>query len=104
SSTAGELVLSAGASSPGFLPGEITAGRWQVAIECHGIFGEPVSYELSVLPAPMPAAVARPVAAAAAVARRSGPGWYFGELHSHTIHSDGRHELPELAKRAAALG
>lgn len=102
SSDAGDLILSAGASSPGFLSGDIAAGRWQVAIECHGIFGDPVSYEVAVLPARGAPAVAR--AAAPAAQRRSGPGWYFGELHSHTIHSDGRHELPELARRAAALG
>ncbi|MBK7860117.1 MAG: CehA/McbA family metallohydrolase [Archangiaceae bacterium] len=105
SSDAGDLVLSAGASSPGFLPGKIAAGRWQAAIECHGIFGEPVSYQLDVLEAAEPgratASVSAPVSAAP---RRSGPGWYFGELHSHTTHSDGRHELPELARRAAALG
>jgi len=103
SSDAGDLVLTRGRSSPGFLPGDIAAGRWQVAVECHGIFGDPVQYEVSVLKAE-PRALADPPRGTPSPARRSGPGWYFGELHSHTVHSDGRHELPELCRRAAALG
>lgn len=108
SSDAGELVLSPGVSSRGFLPGAIEAGKWQAAIECHGVFGEPVSYALEVIarPAPTPQEVKTLTAPVGppAPARRSGPGWYFGEVHSHTVHSDGAHELIELARRCAAKG
>jgi hypothetical protein len=112
SSDGGDLVLTAAESSKGFLPGAILPGRWTAAVECHGIFGEePVRYELEVATRPplddderralCPAA---PAPGEQAAARRSGPGWYFGEMHSHTVHSDGKHELSELARRAAALG
>lgn len=111
SSDQGELVLSRERSSKGFLPGEIKPGRWSVAIECHGIFGDPVSYELDVQGLGslegIDAALDSPASAgkaAQARQRRSGPGWYFGEMHSHTVHSDGKHELLDLAERATALG
>src|SRR5690606_3665676 len=32
------------------------------------------------------------------VKRKSGPGWYLGEMHSHTRHSDGKWEVEELAE------
>src|SRR5262249_29719459 len=30
--------------------------------------------------------------------------WYFGEMHAHTLHSDGVNEVSELAEKARALG
>lgn len=109
SSDNGDLVLTRKESSPGFLPGELTPGRWQAAVECHGVFGDPVSYELEVAArGPLEPAEREglmvPEPSRTAVKRRSGPGWYFGETHSHTINSDGVHQLPELARRVAAKG
>ncbi len=109
SSDNGDLVLTRRESSPGFLPGEITPGTWQVAIECHGIFGEAVDYEVEVaaratLREEERAALIGPSPSRTPVKRRTGPGWYFGETHSHTVHSDGMHTLPELARRCAEKG
>ncbi len=103
------LVLSARGASKGFLEGPIPAGRWTVAVEAHGVYGEPVTWDAAVdaRPAPSDEEVRRlkgPVAGGAQGGRRTGRGWYFGELHSHTLHSDGVHELEDLAGRARALG
>lgn len=108
SSDSGALFVSKSHASRGFIPGEIPAGRWSVAIECHGVFGEPVSYEVEVGSRPEPGAdeiarLARPEATRAAPPRR-GAGLYFGEMHSHTVHSDGKWELTELASRVRASG
>lgn len=108
-SNEGDLVLTRGESSPGFLPGEISCGRWVAAVECHGIFGDEVAYDLEIaargeLSLDEREALASPAKARIQRQRRTGPGWYFGELHSHTIHSDGKHELPELCSRAAERG
>jgi len=102
------LYLSAVAASKGFLPGELTPGVWTVAVELHGIFHQNVSYRARVESreplSPAEVAALKVPPRPKGPARRSGPGWYFGELHSHTVHSDGRHELAELTQRAADAG
>jgi hypothetical protein len=101
------LLLGKNFSSKGFLPGAIDSGEWTAAIECHGVFGDPVRFELKIEAradvSPEEAAVS---ARSSTRARRSAdrPGWYFGEMHSHTLHSDGRNEVFELAEKAAELG
>lgn len=110
SSDSGDLVLTRSERSRGFLPGEIQPGRWTAAIECHGVFGEPVTWQLEVAArASLTEGERRSLAPAPAFQadrprRKEGRGWYFGELHSHTVHSDGKHELPELAQRVHATG
>lgn len=105
---AGMLLLARTAASRGFLPGAIEPGRWTAAVEIHGVFGgEAVTWELEVDARDAPtadelAALVEP--SAPGPARRRGPGWYFGELHSHSVHSDGRHEIADLAGRVAARG
>ncbi|MBI3182365.1 MAG: CehA/McbA family metallohydrolase [Myxococcales bacterium] len=96
-------------ASKGFLKGRIGAGRWCVAVEVHGVFGPEVSYELQVESrdplSEEELRALRPASPAQAVTRKPrGPGWYLGEMHSHSVHSDGRHEVGELASRAAKLG
>ncbi len=103
------LLLSARAASNGFLAGPVQPGRWTVAVETHGVYGEPVTYDVAVEARPAPTDAEVEALRGAGTkgsrrARRSGRGWYFGELHSHTQHSDGVHELKELAARAHALG
>lgn len=104
----GELILAERCASRGFVAGAIVPGTWTAAVEHHGIFGEAVEYEIAVRGRPAPsaaeqAALAEPGYREAPYAR-SGPGWYFGELHSHSIHSDGKHEMAEIADRAARAG
>jgi hypothetical protein len=45
-----------------------------------------------------------PVAPAPAGVSGRGPGWYRGDLHLHTVHSDGRHQPDELVAAARAAG
>ncbi len=104
------LFLAPEVSSKGFLPGDITPGRWTVAVEVHGVFGDPVRYDVRV-DARGPLAPAEkeslggPAGQGARVKKpRRAAGWFFGEMHSHTVHSDGRHELYDLAARGAKLG
>jgi hypothetical protein len=105
SSDAGALTLSKEYASKGFLPGEIGPGTWTAAIECHGIFGDDVSYEVVVATCPVPAPrVEPPPPQETFPPRRRGPGWYFGEMHSHTLHSDGKWELVGLAAHARRVG
>ncbi|MCA9581406.1 MAG: CehA/McbA family metallohydrolase [Myxococcales bacterium] len=105
----GTLLLSQKVASRGFLPGAITPGRWTAAIECHGVYGDPVEYEIEVdARAPLsPEAEERlsiPAPKTTTRQKRTGPGWYFGEMHSHTRHSDGKWEVEELAEAVSERG
>jgi hypothetical protein len=104
----GELLLAERCASRGFVAGRIQPGSWTAAVEHHGIFGGVVDYTIAVRARAAPddaevAALAETGYREAAYARR-GPGWYFGELHSHSSHSDGRHEMAEIADRASRCG
>lgn len=96
--------LSAAAATPGYVPGPLPVGRWLVVVDTHMILPGPVvemrltaevSFEPVAAPAPSPAP------------RRAGgrgPGWYRGDLHGHTFHSDGAWDVPDLVAAARAAG
>lgn len=76
--------VSALGASAGYLPGPVEAGTWAVVLGVPNIrAGRTDEYVLTVrlydtdLP-PGPALAGR------------GPGWYAGDLHAHSAHSDGR--------------
>jgi len=117
--------ISEAEATPGYLPGPLPAGEWIVQLDTHRIMpGEPVHYWLNV---EIQTRVAAPDAdtstsrglqrpetdqglrspelvrgASGATAR--GPGWYCGDLHAHTHHSDAKGrsvaDLLELARDA----
>ncbi|HEY7432546.1 MAG TPA: CehA/McbA family metallohydrolase [Streptosporangiaceae bacterium] len=111
------FVVTAADATPGYLPGELEPGTWQVII---GIYRLPpegtdytVSAELSSTPGRLaPAAPAAPPPAldrSGAPPRRelparSGHRWLAGDLHTHTVHSDGVLTVFELAHLAARQG
>jgi hypothetical protein len=106
----GALVLSAEGASDGFLPGAIIPGRWTATVEIHCVLGDPVTYTLSV-GAGASLAPREPIEGRASsglrLRRRWGEAqdrWRMGELHSHSVHSDGAHRVEELLGRADALG
>lgn len=102
-----ELSFGTGLASPGALPGPVDPGTWRAQIDVEST-AETADYTLSVeaiadeaqtCPAPSP----RPVTALPP-GGRPGPGWYRGELHAHTHHSDGRPTPAELAAAARHYG
>ena len=110
------FVISPIGATPGYLPGEVVAGLWQVAIGLYKVPGSGVRYEVTAevvggagvgsLSALAPLA---PLAPAERPGRRelpAGPGqtWLAGDLHSHTVHSDGALTVPELAVLAVSRG
>jgi hypothetical protein len=106
----GALVLSEHGASDGFLAGSIMPGRWTAAVEIHCVLGDPVTYRLSVDAGAAPLARER-IAGRPSRGMRlrhrwgaAGERWRIGELHSHSVHSDGAHEVEELLGRADALG
>lgn len=83
------LTVGVADATPSCLPGPILAGKWNVLIGIPNIRPRVTShYTLHIfftksgLVADEPAALQPPI--------RAGPGWYRGDLHMHTAHSDGQ--------------
>jgi hypothetical protein len=96
------------AATPGYLPGPLPAGEWTVQIDTHMIMpGEPVHYSLDVtISESADAAISAPSSATrSARMPQRGPGWYRGDLHSHSNHSDaGERTVAELVEAARGAG
>src|SRR5579859_715304 len=109
------FMIGADSATPGYLPGELEPGIWNVVIGLHRIPSLGARYELSAevtTSALEPAPVARGLPAAPPAARPArralpaddGLAWLAGDLHTHSVHSDGRMTVPELARFAASRG
>jgi hypothetical protein len=112
------FVIGAEAATPGYLPGELEPGLWQVIIGTHHVPPGGVEYRLTAqarrrgpepgaAPAPPP-----PPPSPSPLERRpprdlpasDGRRWLAGDLHAHTVHSDGALTVPELAALAVRRG
>jgi hypothetical protein len=108
------FVISPADATPGYLPGEISPGLWQVVIGVHRVPAEGVRFEMTAELTDGSMATARAVRAAVPVpagrpARRALPAapgrtWLAGDLHAHSVHSDGAMTVPELAALAVERG
>lgn len=96
--------LSRSGATPGYIPGPISPGVWHVALGPYAIVPPGTPYEVTVTlhfgrpgprfePAPAPTAV-----------EGSGPGWYRGDMHLHTVHSDGKRTLAGMVAAAQEAG
>jgi hypothetical protein len=104
------FVITADQATPGYLPGELEAGIWHVVLGLHQVPAAGVGYEVTVTPglfevAQPPAAPDRPQRPP----RRILPAdddfsWLAGDLHAHTVHSDGAMTVDGLAAVAASRG
>jgi predicted metal-dependent phosphoesterase TrpH len=91
-------------ATPGYLAGPITPGRWAILLGPYLITPPGTPWKVIVtlhfgkrgpkfVPQPAPQAVPR-----------TGPGWYRGDLHLHTVHSDGKRTQPQLVRAAREAG
>jgi hypothetical protein len=92
--------ISRSAATPGYLPGPITPGRWQVILGPVAIVPPGVHWTVTVTLRfgtqgprfkPMPAPRAVP---------GTGRRWYRGDFHVHTVHSDGGRSLVAMLRAA----
>ena len=117
----GSFVITREAATPGYLPGELEAGTWQVMIGVHRVPPDGVGYQLTAEALPRtgaltgaaelrtPPAPPPPPSPADRPARRPLPAsdgrrWLAGDLHAHTVHSDGVLTVSELAVLAVERG
>jgi hypothetical protein len=111
--------ITADTATPGYLPGEVEPGVWQVVLGLHQIAAAGTRYRMTAESfTTMPSALMSPDARTASHAavpvparppRRdlpAAPGrrWLAGDLHAHTVHSDGALTVAELAAFAAERG
>jgi hypothetical protein len=85
-------------ATPGYLPGAIAAGDWRVVLGLHRVPAAGASAAIHVTLDRRSRPIGEVPCFAAAV--RRGAGWYQGDLHCHTFHSDAR-GAPETLHDAA---
>lgn len=93
--------INAQSASTGYVPGPMSAGTWHVLLYPSTIAPAGIKWKLTVTLVAGPVAPAF-VPAPAAAAINNQPGWYHGDLHMHTLHSDGRRTPAELVDEAVA--
>ncbi len=96
------FTISAADATPGYVPGALPPGVWTLMIDTHMVLpGPPVSYTLEISATDEPLTASTPHYMPGDTAPR-GPSWYRGDLHGHTIHSDGHWDVPDLVNHARA--
>jgi hypothetical protein len=99
------FTLSTADATPGYLPGPIDPGRWALALGPVVLNPLGMSWRASIwmehgaVPLDWPS-----VADAPKVIPPRGRGWYRGDTHLHTVHSDGRYDPKEMLAVAGAAG
>jgi predicted metal-dependent phosphoesterase TrpH len=98
------FTISASDATPGYLPGPVGRGRWHVIFGPYTVAPQGLNWTMTVtLESGPPGSpfVPRP---APHVAAGRGRAWYRGDMHLHTVHSDGRRTPAELVAGARAAG
>jgi PHP domain-containing protein len=91
-------------ATPGYLPGPVNPGTWRIVLGPYTVAPHGLPWQVEVRlrrGPPGPAFVPDPAPTRAA---GRGRAWYRGDLHTHTVHSDGRRTQAELAADARAAG
>ncbi|MET7637389.1 CehA/McbA family metallohydrolase [Streptomyces sp. NPDC005438] len=99
-----EFAISAEKATPGYLAGPVEAGTWQVVLGPYTVAPQGMRYEVTVTlsygeegETPRPSYPPQRV-------RGKGRGWYRGDCHLHTVHSDGARTPAEVAAAAREAG
>ncbi|MCF3125355.1 PHP domain-containing protein [Streptomyces arenae] len=99
-----EFFIRADEATPGYLPGPVRAGEWHIALGPYTVAPEGLPYEVTItLTYGAPGTTPKPVYPPER-AKGRGRAWYRGDCHLHSVHSDGRRTLAEIAALARAAG
>lgn len=105
------FIIAENDATPGYEPGPLPTGRWNVILGLHRIprptrvileMRSPATGQIDHGRIPEPAASVR--GSSRNLPAPKGLTWYAGDLHAHTIHSDGKLSLDELAREAVLSG
>lgn len=87
-------------ASPGYVPGPIPPGTWTATVDTHMVMpGPKCEMRLEISGTDAPVKNPQPQYPAGHTARR-GPGWYRGDLHAHSTHSDAHWDVAGLVAYA----
>ena len=95
-------------ATPGYVAGPLPSGTWSVLL---GLYEVPpagvrwwVTVELEFAAEPLPDVSIAQAHSTPSRLAKSGSGWYRGDLHSHSEHSDGANTIREIADYAHTRG
>jgi len=98
-----DFVIDAAEATPGYMPGAIEPGGWTVWMDGFRVLGpDPIRWRLEVDCRTETVAPLAPKAPPLRPAK--GPGWYKGDLHAHTFHSDATLSPADLVDAARRAG
>jgi hypothetical protein len=104
-----EFTVAATEATPGYLPGPVVAGTWHVILGPYRVPPSGLDWRIEAEATAGPAPGGRPGRDGGGLpgpgpVLRDAPGWYRGDLHLHTVHSDGASTPAEVAAGAVAAG
>lgn len=96
-------------ATPGYMPGPIIAGTWHICLGAYKVAPAGCHYQVDILlhPAAVNAVIEFPAHLPLDDAKTlpiKPDGWYLGEIHCHTVNSDGDSTVAELVAQAESLG
>ena len=95
---------SRGRCTPGFNAGPVRPGRWLIEVDTYRLLPpDPITYTIDVTLSNRPIAMPPRNFPKPKRALR-GPGWYKGDLHAHSLHSDASWDIPDLIAYAKSCG
>ncbi|PRX97815.1 CehA/McbA family metallohydrolase [Allonocardiopsis opalescens] len=98
------FTISRSQATPGYVPGPIVRGTWHIILGPYTVAPQGLNYRLEItLRRGRPGRDFVPSPAPERAAGR-GRAWYRGDIHLHTVHSDGRWEPAALAAAVRAAG
>jgi hypothetical protein len=98
------FTVSASDATPGYRPGRIEPGRWNVILGPYTVGAAGIDYRIAVTLHSGPTGPRFTPQPAATRAKGRGPAWYRGDLHLHTVHSDGGFTPRQVVDAAEAAG
>ncbi|WP_458207865.1 CehA/McbA family metallohydrolase [Haladaptatus sp. NG-SE-30] len=102
--TKDEFMLSRSQATPGYYPGDISAGTWSIVLGPYSISAEGIDYAIDVTmhsTDPGPAFEPQPTPSDPVTETA---GWFRGDLHLHTVHSDGSYTPEDLVAGVVDAG
>ncbi len=99
------IFVSVSEATPGYWPGPIQAGQWNVSLGLYKVGAAGVDVEVTVRTSSSDPALKTPsLPPRPKEPIKPGPAWYSGALHAHTHNSDGALSAQALAEKARAEG
>lgn len=105
-----EFFITRAEATPGYLAGALPAGRWRVVLGLYKVAPAGVDVKVKIVVETgvkgtgTRASTPRRTTGSAGNVNGRGARWYGGDLHMHTVHSDGDWTVPGLAAAAREAG